>query len=129
MEGLIDSLKKIVSVKEPWFVAKTEIFEPTKTVNIYIDLDYSKAEFKCDRCNKPSSIHDSNYFMWRHLSYEEYKCYFNVKIPRIICPKHGLHIMDKNRFRRMGASLSVNYSERLLLKGVPNEFKEFVVMS
>ena len=87
-------LAKILEVKKPWYIRDIDIHKGTKSINVFIDYEKGSV-FKCPKCEQDSKIHDSSYRIWRHLDIVNYRCYLNVKIPRLKCEKHKVLVIDK----------------------------------
>ena len=87
-------LSKILEIKKPWYIRETDVHKGTKSVNVYIDYEAGTL-FKCPDCGQDCKVHDSRYRVWRHLDIVDYRCYLNIKIPRIKCDKHKILVIDK----------------------------------
>jgi len=118
MEDFISVLSKILKVSEPWIIEKIEVHHATKTVNVFIDYEKG-ALFPCSKCKKPSKVHDSNYRTWRHLDICDYRCYLNIKIPRTMCQKDGVKVIEKLPFGRMNTHYSFLF-EKLIMEHIKN---------
>lgn len=87
-------LSTILEVKAPWFISKLDAHKGTKTLNVFIDFERGTT-FKCPNCEQPCKVHDSTYRVWRHLDVMDYRCYLNIKMPRIKCDRHKVLAIDK----------------------------------
>lgn len=103
-----------VVAKHPWVVKEVK-FEKEE-INFFLELNHETDIFRCNTCNKQAIVMESTYFMWRSFTKDGYNCFVNVKIPKVNCEKHGLHNVDKNKFRRMGHFIELNYSETMIKK-------------
>lgn len=88
------ALSSILEIKKPWYIRELDVHKGTKSVNVYIDYD-TGTTFKCPNCEQDCKVHDSTYRVWRHLDIINYRCYLNIKIPRIRCDKHKVLVIDK----------------------------------
>lgn len=88
------ALSSILEIKKPWFIKELDVHKGTKSVNVYIDYEKGTT-FKCPNCEQECKVHDSTYRVWRHLDIINYRCYLNIKIPRIRCDKHKVLVIDK----------------------------------
>ncbi len=88
------ALSSILDIQKPWYIRELDVHKGTKSVNVYIDYD-AGTTFKCPNCEQDCKVHDSTYRAWRHLDIINYRCYLNIKIPRIRCDKHKVLVIDK----------------------------------
>jgi transposase len=88
------ALSSILEIQKPWFIRELDVHKGTKSVNVYIDYE-AGTTFKCPNCEQDCKVHDSTYRVWRHLDIINYRCYLNIKIPRIRCDKHKVLVIDK----------------------------------
>ena len=88
------ALSSILEIKRPWFISELDVHKATKSVNVYINYEKGTT-FKCPNCEQECKVHDSTYRVWRHLDIINYRCYLNIKIPRIRCDKHKVLVIDK----------------------------------
>jgi transposase len=86
-------LSTILDVQKPWFIREVDVHKGTKSVNVFIDFERG-AKFGCPNCGEMSKVHDSSYRVWRHLDVINYRCYLNIKMPRIRCYKHNVLAID-----------------------------------
>lgn len=115
MDSLKEALSKILEVKKPWVIEKTEVHSPTKTVNVFISYE-PNSHFSCSECGKLCKIHDSSYRVWRHLDICDYRCYLNIKMPRTHCPEHGVKVLSKHPFGRQNTHYSFKLEELIMTK-------------
>lgn len=88
------ALSSILQIQKPWYIRELDVHKGTRSVNVYIDYDKGTT-FKCPNCEQDCKVHDSTYRVWRHLDIINYRCYLNIKIPRIRCDKHKVLVIDK----------------------------------
>lgn len=88
------ALSSILDVQKPWFIRDLDVHKGTKSVNVYIDY-HPGTTFNCPNCEQDCKVHDSSYRVWRHLDIINYRCYLNIKIPRVRCDKHKVLVIDK----------------------------------
>ena len=88
------ALSSILDIQKPWYIRELDVHKGTKSVNVYIDYD-AGTTFKCPNCEQDCKVHDSTYRVWRHLDIINYRCYLNIKIPRIRCDKDKVLVIDK----------------------------------
>lgn len=49
------------------------------------------ALYRCPECGELCKAHDFHEMTWRHLNFFNHHCYLTVNVPRVDCPKHGIH--------------------------------------
>ena len=87
-------LSTILDVQKPWFIREIDVHKGTKSVNVFIDFERGTL-FPCPNCGEASKVHDSTYRVWRHLDVINYRCYLNIKMPRIRCYRHNVLAIDQ----------------------------------
>lgn len=87
-------LSTILDVKKPWIIREIDVHKGTQSVNVYIDFERGST-FNCPNCEQPCKVYDSTYRVWRHLDILNYRCYLNVKMPRLSCDRHRIISLDK----------------------------------
>lgn len=115
METISEVLAKIILVTSPWEIKKVDVNKPTKTVNVFIDFKRG-SKFSCPKCNTECSIYDSKYRVFRHLDICDYRCYLNIKIPRIQCEQHGIKVISKHVFGRQNSHFSFKFDALIMRK-------------
>jgi transposase len=115
MDRFQETLEKILNVEEPWKINKIDVHHPTKSVNVYIDYDRG-TKFPCSECGEKCKIHDSSYRVWRHLDLCDYRCYLNIKIPRVNCLEHGVKVISKHPFGRQNSHYSFKFDKQIMNK-------------
>jgi transposase len=49
------------------------------------------ARFSCPECDRPGCpVHDSTEKTWRHLDFFQHQAFLTAKVPRVVCPEHGV---------------------------------------
>lgn len=115
MDRLLETLEKILEVNVPWKIDKIDVHHPTKSVNVFIDYERG-TKFLCSDCGKECKIHDSSYRVWRHLDICDYRCYLNIKIPRVNCSEHGVKVISKHPFGRQNSHYSFKFDKLIMNK-------------
>lgn len=115
METIAEVLTKILTVSSPWEIDKVEVHEPTKTVNVFIHFQKG-SKFSCPKCDSACSVYDSKYRVYRHLDICDYRCYLNVKIPRVQCKEHGIKVISKHTFGRQNSHFSFKFDALVMQK-------------
>ena len=89
-----DLYSKILGVEDPWHVDHVDISVENQSIRVYLKHD-DKVEWRCPLCNKVSPVYDHREEReWRHLDSCQFKTILVASLPRINCPKHGIHTID-----------------------------------
>ena len=103
--NLLQVVTKLLALENPWYIEKIDIQNQNKVVDII--MSYKRgSKFKCVQCEQECSIHDSSIRRIRHLDIFEYRCYLNIKVPRINCDKHGIKSIGSTNIFRQGSHYS-----------------------
>lgn len=100
-----DVLHQFLGVKSPWVIEKTDIHPSNKVIDIFINYERG-SKFNCPVCQELCNVHDCSYRRWRYLDWFEYRCYLNIKIPRVKCEKHGVKVINNISWGRMNSHYS-----------------------
>lgn len=125
---VISLYKKVLDIKEPWSV--TDVDLNLDNEKITISIMYNSKTGQCPECGQKCSIYDYRKpRAWRHLDTCQIKTFFSSRIPRINCPKHGVHTIStpwaesSSRFSFLFEEFSIN-----LLKATQNQTKAAYIL-
>ena len=80
-----------LGVTPPWRVAGQRLDTDKKPHVLEISLEEERgAAFPCPDCGKPCKTHDFKTFTWRHLNFFQHHCMITARVPRTVCPEHGV---------------------------------------
>ena len=106
-------LSSVLEVQKPWYIRDIDVHKGTKSINVFIDYEKGTV-FKCPNCEQDCKIHDSSYRVWRHLDIVNYRCYLNIKIPRLKCDKHKVLVIDKIPFGRFNIHFTHLFEQEVM---------------
>lgn len=86
-------------------IESIDIHPVNKVIDIYINYERG-GKFDCPVCRKLCGVHDSSYRRWRYLDWFEYRCYLNIKIPRVKCEEDGVLVINSIPWGRMNSHYS-----------------------
>lgn len=107
MEDL-SGLGSLLGIKSPWKLVDAKVQKTNLVIDVYIDFERG-TKFPCPCCGEDRSVYDSSFKRIRHLDIFEYRCYLNVRIPRIDCPKDGVKVIQGNPWSRNGTHYSFKF--------------------
>jgi transposase len=79
-----------LGLEEPWKVVDVQ-FDPERR-RLDLRIDFGKgARFPCPECGAAGcKVHDTERHTWRHLNFFQHEAYLSARVPRVICPEHGV---------------------------------------
>ncbi len=107
------ALPDILEVKKPWFIREIDVHKGTKSVNVFIDYE-ERTTFKCPNCEQQCKVHDSRYRVWRHLNIVDYRCYLNIKVPRIKCDRHKVLVIGEVPWGRLNIHFTHLFEQEVM---------------
>jgi transposase len=79
----------------PWQVVSVEFDELVGRIEIGLDFPRG-SRFACPEpgcANRVCPVHDTTEKRWRHLDFFEHEAYLVVRVPRVLCALHGVHLV------------------------------------
>jgi transposase len=79
-----------LGLSAPWRVMRTE-FDGAQ-LDLYLDFPRG-ARFACpakDCAQGACPVHDTTDKTWRHMDFFQYKALLHARMPRVLCPEHGV---------------------------------------
>lgn len=105
IEDINSGIGRLLDVVTPWEIASVDLQHQNKVVDIFIEYERGSL-FPCPTCGCMSKVHDSRPHRLRHLDWFEYRCYLNVKVPRVKCEDHGVKVIAELPWGNTGRHLS-----------------------
>jgi transposase len=96
-----------------WKVVKSEFAGEPRRLEIYLDFEPGQ-RFGCPECGQLCVIHDTAEKRWRHLNFFQYSCELLARVPRVICPEHGVRQVAVP-WARAGSGFTVMMEAAVLL--------------
>jgi transposase len=86
-----DVLSLGLGVPPPWKLVGQRLDTDERPNELHIELAADRgARFPCPDCDRLCKAHDFSEFTWRHLNFFQHHCYVTAKVPRTVCPDHGI---------------------------------------
>lgn len=104
----------LLGIKSPWVLKKIDVQHHTQVIDVYIDYERG-SKFECPDCGEFCKVHDGSVKRIRHLDLFDYRCYLNIKVPRISCKKDGVKVVCSNPWDRGGNHYSLKF-EALIMR-------------
>ena len=110
----LTGIGELIGVVQPWFVREIKVQKKNMVIDLYIDFERG-SKFHCPLCGNLTSVHDSNYKRIRHLDIFDYRCYLNIKTPRLDCDRDGVKVAHVDIWGRKGSHYSLKF-EALIMR-------------
>ena len=83
---------------------------------LLIKLDFKKgSKFACASCGSENlPVHDTVIKRWRHLNFFQHKAFLEARVPRSLCPKCGVHLIQVP-WSRPGSGFTLLFELHVLL--------------
>lgn len=96
-----------LNIQKPWIIAQIEFKKDARRLDIWVDFDRG-TKFSCPECSEDDCIvHDTVEKEWRHLDFFQYQAYIHCRVPRVICNKCGIRIIEVPWSRRSSGFTSL----------------------
>ena len=88
--GDLDLFQEALGLDEPWRVVGTDFDARRRRLDLRLDFPrgarFRCPEGDCERC----PVHDTSEKTWRHLDFFQHEAYLTARVPRVVCPEHGV---------------------------------------
>ena len=86
----LDLFQRALGLEEPWEVVDEQFDVGRRRLDLRIDFPRG-ARFGCPECGAAGcKVHDTESHTWRHMNFFQYEAYLTARVPRVICPEHGV---------------------------------------
>src|SRR5918997_6701268 len=95
-----------LGLSAPWRVTRTE-FDGAQ-LDVYLDFPRG-SRFACpakDCAQGACPVHDTADKTWRHMDFFQYKAFLHARLPRVLCPEHGVRQVSVS-WARPGSGFSM----------------------
>lgn len=113
IKDIFKALGLMVEIEEPWYLSKVELQKATKVVDLHIDFKRGST-FKCPSCESINKVHDSSIRRIRYVDWFDYRCYLNIRIPRVSCADHGVLTLDNLPWMRSNSQYSYKLESKIM---------------
>ena len=74
----------------PWLVDDVTFQVEEKRLDLHINFPKG-SRFACPVCGEECPVHDTREHTWRHMDFFQHEAYLHARVPRVMCPEHGVH--------------------------------------
>ncbi|MCA1680685.1 MAG: ISL3 family transposase [Actinobacteria bacterium] len=86
----IELFQSALGLADPWRVVASSFDADQRRLELRIDFERG-ARFACPECDQEGcAVHDTAEKRWRHLDFFEHQAYLVARVPRVVCPEHGV---------------------------------------
>lgn len=87
---VINLYQQMLKPPAPWQVYRVEVAETPKRVDVWLEHAPSLS-WPCPDCDHSCPVYDhTEERAWRHLNTCNYETWVHARLPRVICPDHGI---------------------------------------
>jgi len=110
-----------LGLMHPWTCTHTKFSKGLSRLDIFIDFAEG-SRFSCSECHRKNlPIHDTRGKEWRHLDFFQHVCYLHARVPRVVCPEHGTHLVhvpwarQRTGFTLLFEALALAYAREMAI--------------
>jgi len=104
----LNGLSDLLGISNPWVLMDIKTQPKNKVIDVFIDFERG-SKFPCSVCGKQTAVYDSSYKRIRYLDLFDYRCYLNIKTPRLNCNKDGVKVAHVDKWSRKSSHYSVKF--------------------
>jgi transposase len=81
---------KLLGIAPPWRVTRVSVDMAAERVDVWVE-ETPGTQFPCAGCQAPAPVYDHTPAqVWRHLDTCQCQTYVHARLPRTVCPAHGV---------------------------------------
>lgn len=103
----------LIGVQYPWIISEVKTQPQNKVVDVFIKFEKGSS-FHCPVCGELCPVYDSVEKRVRYLDLFDYRCYLNIKVPRVNCPKCGVKTSHSDNWSRPGSHYSKKFEAKIM---------------
>ncbi|MGH8648464.1 MAG: ISL3 family transposase [Burkholderiales bacterium] len=82
---------RALGLQAPWAVTEVRFDGEVQRLDLRVDFAEG-SRFPCPLCGDPGCpIHDTRVRTWRHLDFFQHQAFLTARVPRVACPRCGVH--------------------------------------
>jgi transposase len=109
----LEGLGILLGVKSPWVLKDIVVQNKNQVIDVFIDFEKG-TEFNCPCCGELKPVYDSYTKRVRYLDLFDFRCYLNIKTPRINCSKDGIKTTHSDPWSRKGSHYSFKFESLIM---------------
>jgi len=103
-----------IGIQPPWQLVDQYLDTSTQPHKLYLQVEGERgARYPCPQCGALCPAHDFTEKRWRHLNFFQHECYISASVPRVKCPKHGVHLVEVP-WARKGSAFTLLFEQAAL---------------
>ena len=114
----LELFQAALGIAEPWQLSEAGFDPDTGRLDLHLDF-VRGARFECPEGDESAcAVHDTERKTWRHLDFFQHQAYLHARVPRVVCPAHGVRQVVVP-WARPGSGFTLLF-EALLLEFAPH---------
>jgi transposase len=106
-----------LNIHKPWYLTKIEFMREERRLDIWVDFERG-AKFACPDCaGEECIVHDTVEKEWRHLDFFQFRAYIHCRVPRVVCEKCGIRLIEVPWSRKSSGFTSLFEAMIVLMAG------------
>jgi transposase len=106
-----------LNIRKPWYIKNIEFRKEERRLDIWVDFERG-AKFSCPDCDEGDcEIHDTVEKEWRHLDFFQFQAYIHCRVPRVICEKCKIRLVEVPWSRKSSGFTSLFEAMIVLMAG------------
>jgi transposase len=90
----VELYQQILGLSSPWMVDGVALDVEGQRVDVCV-VHAADARWRCPHCDRELPVYDhSEERTWRHLDTCQFETYLKGRLPRVVCPEHGVVQVD-----------------------------------
>jgi transposase len=123
-----DLYATILGIVAPWVVREVDLRAEAEEIEVFIEHG-DPHSLTCPECGAACARHDARRRSWRHLDTCQYRTTLTADVPRVKCPRHGVHQVPvpwaerNSRFTAMFECLAIDWLREANVKAVARRLR------
>lgn len=116
-----------LGLEAPWAVTEVRFDVEARRLDLTVDFTEG-SRFPCPRCGQEDCpVHDTRVRTWRHLDFFQHQTYLTARVPRVTCPRCGVHQVlvpwarEGTGFTSLFETLLLDLARQMPVSGVATE--------
>ena len=83
-----------IGIQSPWQLVDRHLDTSTQPHKLHLQVEGARgARYPCPQCGALCPAHEFTEKRWRHFNFFQHECPITASVPRVKCPKHGVHLV------------------------------------
>jgi transposase len=109
----LDGIGLLLGIQPPWVLKNIAVQNKNQVIDVFIDFEVG-TRFYCPCCGELKPVYDSYIKRVRYLDLFDFRCYLNIKTPRIDCGRDGIKTVHSDPWSRKGSHYSFKFESLIM---------------